>query len=194
MLTAYIDFKSAASYLALAPTLALAAETGTTIQWLPFSSRPFKIPAEKPEETVGDRHRRVRAIAQRDTHLHYAKAHGIAMHFRESAHGADAALAALAAVVTNSDNDPLPFITAAFAAYWEAQKNLDDPIIVQELLDTAGLVVAETDRTQEALDRLRDTALEQGIFETPTYVIDEQRFLGREHLPWLRALIADYQR
>jgi 2-hydroxychromene-2-carboxylate isomerase len=179
--------------LALAPTLALAAETDTTINWQPFSSRSFKIPAEKPDEAVGDRHRRVRAIAQRETHLHYAKAQGLAMHFGETMHGANVALAALAAIVTDTDNDPLPFIKAAFSAYWVEQKDLDDPAIVQELLAAAGLTVAEVECTQESLDLLRDTALEQGIFETPTYVIDEQRFLGREHLPWLRTLIKDHQ-
>lgn len=193
MLTVYIDFKSAASYLALAPTLALATETDTIIHWLPFSSRPFKIPAEKPEETVGDRHRRVRAIAQRDTHLHYAKAQDVAMHFGETLHGADAALAALAAIVANTDNDPVSFIKAAFQAYWVEQKNLNDPAIVQELLEATRLTIAEAARTQEALDFLRESALERGIFETPTYVIDEQRFLGREHLPWLRTLIKDHQ-
>ena len=70
MLTIYVDFKCPASCLALDPVLALTAETGIDARWLPFSTRPFTIPAEKPDETVGERHRRVRAIARRDVHLH----------------------------------------------------------------------------------------------------------------------------
>ena len=185
MLSVFIDFKSPASFLALEPTLALAGETGVHIKWLPFSVRPFSIPEEKADETVGERHRRVRAIAQRDTHLHYAKVQGRKMHFSQTPAGSEAALAALA----DLDGDPVPFIRAAFAAYWTEQADLGDEAVVAALLSSVQTSLPDPQSAGEKLVSIRSEAEESGVFESPSYVIADQLFVGREHLPWIRSLI-----
>lgn len=185
MLTVTIDFKSPASYLALEPTLDLARETGIQIDWLPFATRPFSIAAEKTGETVGERHRRVRALSQRDTWLHYAAVQGRDMHFAETPAGSDAALAALAGI----DGDPVPFIRAAFAAYWTEQADLDDEMIVAALLSSVQRPVPDSQSAHAKLLSIRAGAEESGIFESPSYIIADQLFVGREHLPWIRCLI-----
>jgi len=185
MLTIYIDFKSAASYLALKPTLAMIEETGVEARWLPFSSRLFKIPDENADENVGERHRRVRAIAQRDAHLHYAAVQKIDLQFSNSPESSDAALAALA--VLNSD--PVPFVLAAFQAYWSSQADLDDQATVSQLLNNCGHEISNWPDAMAALQMIRENADEQKIFETPTFLIDGQIFVGREHLPWIRSII-----
>ena len=185
MLTVTIDFKSPASYLALGPTLALARETGVQIEWLPFSTRPFLIPEEKAEETVGERHRRVRAISQRDSWLHYAAVQGREMHFSEKPAGSEAALAALASI----DGDPVPFIRAAFAAYWTERADLDDETAVAALLSSLQIPVPDPQSARAKLLSVRAQAEERGIFESPSYLIADQLFVGREHLPWIRSLI-----
>lgn len=189
MLTVYIDFKSAASYLALKPVLELIEQTGIEARWLPFSSRPFRIPDEKAEEDVGERHRRVRAISQRDAHLHYAALQEIELRFSNNPKGSEAALAALAVL----DSDPVSFIRSAFKAYWDDQKDLDDQNTVTGLLQDCGLEHPNWPDTVEALQSIREKAEEQKVFETPTFLIDGQIFLGREHMPWIRSLIADDQ-
>tara|TARA_R110001606_G_scaffold56342_1_gene136551 strand:- start:30 stop:605 length:576 start_codon:yes stop_codon:yes gene_type:complete len=186
MLTVFIDFKSPASFLALEPTSALAQETGVQIDWLPFSVRPFSVPEEQAEETVGERHRRVRAIAQRDTHLHYARVQGRDMHFSNTPAGSDAALAAMAGI----DGDPVPFIRAAFAAYWTEQANLDDEAVVASLLSSLAMAPPDWEAAREKLVSIRAMAEQSGIFESPSYVIADQLFVGREHLPWIGSLIA----
>ncbi|WP_339825303.1 hypothetical protein [uncultured Parasphingorhabdus sp.] len=185
MLTVTIDFKSPASCLALEPTLDLARETGVQIEWLPFSVRPFLIPEEKSEETVGERHRRVRALSQRDTWLHYAAVQDRDMHFEETPAGSDAALAALATI----EGDPVPFIRAAFAAYWNEQADLDDEMVVAALLTSVQKPVPDPQLASEKLLSIRTRAEEDGIFESPSYIIADQLFVGREHLPWIRSLI-----
>ncbi len=189
MLMVYIDFKSAASYLALEPTLELARETGITIDWRPFSVRPFVVPAEQDEETVGERHRRVRAAAQRDVHLHYAAVQGRDMHFADTPAGSDAALAALAVI----EGDPVPFIRAAFTAYWTEQADLADEAVAEALLQSVGIDRPDWDAARAKLVSIRDQAEESRIFETPSYLIADQLFLGREHLPWIRSLVAAEQ-
>ncbi len=185
MLTVFIDFKSPASFLALEPTLALVRETGVPVDWLPFSVRPFSIPEEQPDETVGERHRRVRAIARRDTHLHYAAIQGREMHFAKAPADSDAALAALAGL----DDDPVPFLRAAFDAYWTDQADLNDEAVVAGLFSSLNLALPDMQSAREKLDSIRSTAEESGIFESPSYVIADQLFVGREHLPWIGSLI-----
>jgi len=185
MLTIYIDFKSAASYLALRPTLAMIEKTGVEAKWLPFSSRPFSIADEKPNETAGERHRRVRAISQRDTHLHYANAQGLNMQFAHQPAGSDAALEALTAL----QGIPVPFIQAAFAAYWSDQADLNDQSVVSEILQDCGYGDLEWKGAEDKLQTIREDAEERKVFETPTYIIKGQIFLGREHLPWIRSII-----
>lgn len=186
MLNIHIDFKSPASYLALGPTLALIEKTGINANWLPFSSRPFKIPAEQADETVGDRHRRVRAIAQRDGHLHYAEIQELDLKFSDDVKGSDAALAALAVL----EGDPFSFIQAAFKAYWSDKADLNDEAIVAQILDDCGHHQPDWQIASETLQSIREKGEELKVFETPTYLIDGQIFLGREHLPWIRSIIA----
>jgi len=185
MLTVFIDFKSPASFLALEPTLTLVRETGVQIDWLPFAVRPFLIPEEQVNESVGERHRRVRAIAQRDTHLHYAAVQGREMHFSKTPAGSDTALAAMAGI----DGDPVPFIRAAFDAYWRDQADLDDETVVTDLLSSLNLPLLDMQSAREKLDSSRAIAEDSGIFESPSYVIADQLFIGREHLPWIGSLI-----
>ncbi|AMO70774.1 DsbA family protein [Sphingorhabdus sp. M41] len=185
MLSIFIDFKSPGSFLALEPTLALASKTGVQIEWLPFSVRPFSIPEEQADETVGERHRRVRAIAQRDMHLHYAAVQGRTMRFAVTAAGSETALAALA----DMDGDPVPFLRAAFDAYWTEQADLDDEAVVASLLSSLGLAPPDMVSAREKLLSIRAKAEESGIFESPSYVIADQLFVGREHLPWIGSLI-----
>tara|TARA_R110000824_G_scaffold209_24_gene1172 strand:+ start:18515 stop:19090 length:576 start_codon:yes stop_codon:yes gene_type:complete len=186
MLTVFIDFKSPASCLALEPTLALARKTGVHIDWLPFSVRPFSIPEEQAGEAVGERHRRVRAIAQRDTLLHYAAVQGRKMHFAKTPAESETALAAMAGI----DTDPVPFIRAAFAAYWTEQADLDDETVVAALFSSLNMPLPDMQSAREKLISIRARAEESGIFESPSYVIADQLFVGREHLPWIGSLIA----
>tara|TARA_R100001244_G_scaffold86820_1_gene66239 strand:- start:15152 stop:15727 length:576 start_codon:yes stop_codon:yes gene_type:complete len=185
MLTVAIDFKSPASCLALEPTLELARQTGVQIDWLPYPVRPFSVPEERAAETVGERHRRVRAVARRDTHLHYAAVQGRPMHFAKTPAGSETALAVLAGM----NGDPVPFLRAAFAAYWTEQADLDDEAVVTALLSSLQMPLPDlaSARIKLASDRAR--ADEYGIFDSPSYVIADQLFVGREHLPWIASLI-----
>lgn len=185
MLTVAIDFKSPASYLAFEPTVDLARETGVAIEWLPFSARPFSVPEEQADETVGDRHRRVRAVAQRDTYRHYAAVQGREMLFSQTPNRSEYALAAM----TGIEGDPAPYIRAAFAAYWTEQADLDEEAVVAELLSSVEINLPNADSAEAKLASIRVKAESLGIFEAPSYVIADQLFVGREHLPWIRSLI-----
>lgn len=191
MLTVYIDFKSPAAYLALAPTLALSGRTGAALTWRPFRTTERALPNTTGTETastesVAQSHRRVRAQSRRDTHIKYAAHQGIDLNFPDIPGETDLALGALATL----SGDPLPFITAAFAAYWQGHANLDDPATVTALLAGQNADTSQTPqdlrRTQVAAQVDADAA---GIVDAPAYLIKDQLFIGREHLPWVAELI-----
>lgn len=186
MLIVYVDFKSAASYLALKPTLALAEGLGIDIDWKPFRTAEREAPPAAPGETVGQRHRRVRIETQRKTAIKYAAHQGIDLRFPDDPGSTDLALAALSVIET----DPLPFLRAGFDAYWQDKANLDDFATVQNLIDQTGSQLNAT--LSEARDRfesVQERAETEGIVGAPAFLIADQIFIGREHLPWIEELL-----
>jgi 2-hydroxychromene-2-carboxylate isomerase len=187
MMRVYIDFKSPAALLALKPTLALSQKLGQTFEYLPFRTSQLMIPAQKVDETKGETHRRVRALARRDTHLKYAAIQGTEMKFQDEPGNSDLALAALLFAKVS----PITFMEAAFNACWSAAKDLNDPDVVAALLSASGHEASEFDAEKSLgdLQKVHQDAEDNGIIDTPAFVIDVQTFIGREHLPWIETLL-----
>ncbi|MFN3211485.1 MAG: DsbA family protein [Henriciella sp.] len=185
MLTVYLDFKSPGAYLAMAPTLALAQRRSLEVNWKPFRVVERDVPKLGKEETVGESHRRVRAESQRQLAIKYAAHQGIDLKFPETPGVTDLALGALSAI----EGDPLPYIEEAFEAYWEAHANLDDPSVLQSILDQSGTsLTIDLEDVRALLETAQEQAEESGIVGAPAYVIADQIFVGREHLPWIEEL------
>ena len=87
------------------------------------------------------------------------------------------------------NGDPIPFIRAAFKAYWADQADLEDQAVVAQIFDDCGCEQPDWPDAFEKLAIIRGEGEEQKVFETPTYLIDSQIFLGREHLPWIKSII-----
>ncbi len=187
MLTVYVDFKSPAAYLAVEPTLVLAAKHGVDVIWRPFETTARDIPIMSGKETVGESHRRVRAESQRAIHEKYAALRGLSLKFPEKPGNTTSALGALATLGT----DQTAFVKAAFHAYWQDQADLDEfdvvrGILAQQGMTTDGLTV---DKLRAAQAEAQAQAEEAGIVDAPGYIIDDQIFVGREHLPWIEEII-----
>ncbi|MEO0548434.1 MAG: DsbA family protein [Pseudomonadota bacterium] len=187
MLTVYVDFKSPASYLALQPTLALIARYGVETTWRPFQTVERDVPAVKAVEEVGERHRRVRAQSERQTHERYAEVQGIELQFRSPPTPTDLALGALAMLKEAQG----PFMQRAFEAYWSTDADLNDLDCVHALLTA---VDAATDQVSEhalrnALQVSQLKAEDKGVVDAPAYVIADQIFIGRQHLPWIEEIL-----
>jgi len=188
MLTLYIDFKSADAYLALKPTLALADRHGLAIDWRPFKTIQREVPQRGDNETVGESHRRVRAASERAVAIKYAAHQGIDLRYPVPHGVTDLALGVLACL----EGDKLPFIQAAFEAYWTQQADLDNPETVSDLIAKTGASLArELASAREAMTTAQEAAEEVGIVGTPAYVCAEQVFVGREHLPWIEELVLE---
>ena len=185
MLTIYLGFKSPAAYLAMKPTLALIERLELETVWKPFRTVERDVPKLGKEETVGESHRRVRAASQRALAIKYAKHQGIDLRFPERLGASDLALG----VLTVIEGDPLPFIQAAFEAYWQDHADLENSEVVKDLLQsTETKLSTDLAGARDVLEKSQEEAEEAGIVGAPAYVIEDQIFVGREHLPWIEEI------
>lgn len=187
MLSVFIDFKSPASFLAIKPLLSVAGRHDIALEWKPFRTFERDVPDITNDASVAQSHRRVRAASRRAIHQQYAGHQGIDLQFPKSAGNTDLALGALAAI----GEDPLPFIQAAFDAYWSDHADLNDQEIVGALLaETIGVNLAQDEQNlRDILCNAQSEAEERGVVEAPAMIIQDQLFIGREHLPWIEEII-----
>lgn len=181
----HIDFKSAAAYLAIAPTLAMAKRLNINIQWRPLQTNIKPTPEVMPNETKGATHRRVRALARQKTHQMYADLLKVEMQFPSEPGCTDLALAALLQV----PHPATDYVTAAFHAYWTQQADLNSEATVTSLLKASHLEVPDFNKALKALAKAQAEAVQAGITDAPAYVLEGHVFIGREHLPWIEALL-----
>lgn len=187
MLELYIDFKCPASYLALKPSLDLAAKRGADIHFKAFNSKQISIPVHKDKESKSETHIRVRAEQNQNIHEHYAKLQGLELSFPEEPGETLPALVLLA----NWHGDPLPFIHEAFAAYWQKGEDLSSFETVQIIASKAGKQLTKKD-LQSYCASFKEEMLNQEngpVFTTPTYLVADQVFVGRENLPWIAEIL-----
>ncbi|MGK0221491.1 MAG: 2-hydroxychromene-2-carboxylate isomerase [Limisphaerales bacterium] len=181
----YIDFKSPQAYLALKPTLALATKLGLVIEWCGFNAPQSVLIEQSANEDKGAVHRRVRAHARRAMHLHYAKIQAVPMRFPDRVTKTDAALNVLEALPRT---ERTAFVQRAFNAYWVESLDLNDLSVISSMLEEIGQDVAN----QEMLELWEGNEVAQsvdGVVDVPAYVVQDQLFIGREHLPWIEELL-----
>lgn len=186
MLTVFIDFNSPASYLAIEPTLQLVKRLGIELRWKPFRTTLQPIPKEVPNESQGQSHRRVRALARQQTHIHYAKLQGIELKFPFAPSRTDLALGVLAQCSKNPEN----FIRKAFYVYWHNHFDLNDADTVREIIEQCENIgdinIPQALHSLESAQKFAENAC---IIDAPAYMIGEQLFIGREHLPWIEEIL-----
>ena len=177
------DFTSTASLLAFKPACALADELGVVIGWLPFSAQTQARPRPTQNETVSQRHLRVRAeYVARDT-ARYAKAQGIEL--SRDAEGVDSTLARAGCLWANRHGVGRAYVERVLLPFWAARIDIENPQTIARALAEAGAPgfdgpdASELAQHQAALE-------ERGVFNVPTFLVEEQPFIGRQHLPMIR--------
>ena len=201
-LVAYIDFKSPQARLALGPTLAIAEETGAALDWRPFHLKPRPRRNELDPASRGARHRQARADYRRWELDFYAGAQGIEWVYPEAELDSFAANAGLAwmrrqdAGLSQCD----AYVRHVLAEVWAGRMAPDDREAVEAAIVSAGGGSAGfgdfLDRQAGAeLARAADEARALGANDVPTYVIGDELYIGRAHLPvirwWLGGQVGD---
>jgi 2-hydroxychromene-2-carboxylate isomerase len=195
-LSVAIDFKSPSAYLAVGPICALAEELGVDIDWQPFLVSPWKdhnLGAAANDR--GARHRRFRAdYGERDV-MRYAASSGLTI--RGMHRQTDSSLAAIGLLWTRQVSAPLvhEYIQRVFEGYGREELNIEDERVLSALLAQIGAPAAEfasfaRGEGRAELDRVQSEFSKAGVFEVPTFLLDGEIYVGRQHLPLIRELLA----
>ena len=124
---------------------------------------------------------------------------GVAMHFPSAHHPLKSVHAMRLCCVLEHDQPSLQrFAAAAFEAYFNHQRNLDDLAVLAAVAEECGLNGAElaaAAQAQPAKDRLRantDEAIARGAFGSPSLFVGDHLYFGNDQLPLLRQRVAGW--
>lgn len=188
-----IDFNSPQAYLAIGPTCALADELGITIDWQPLVVAPSKKSAADSGQDRGARHRRFRAdYLERDI-VRYAADRGLSIGERLN-RSKDSTFAAIGLLWAKRQGPLLArsYVERVFNRYWQEDLDIEDERSIRTLLaeihaPASGFDAYAREEGRAELARIRSELRDAGVFEVPTYLVEGDTFLGRQHLPLVRS-------
>ena len=189
-----IDFKSPNAYLALQPTFELIDSLGLEVEWLPFDAPALKPYAQAgPDAPRGARHRWVRAQYWARDIERYAERQGLTI--KDVFLNPDTSLAGIGLLwLKKQEPDAIrPYLRDCFAGLWSGTLDLENEDALAAVIQAAhgGPGFAEFAKAEgrREWDSLRARLVAAGIFDVPTYVIGNELYLGRQHLPMVRKLL-----
>jgi 2-hydroxychromene-2-carboxylate isomerase len=157
---------------------------------------PSKIAAAlTSEDDRGARHRRFRADYLELDIVRYAADRGLALgglHRRK-----DSTLAAIGLLWAQGQGPSLArsYVERVFQRYWQEGLDLEDERSIRALLTEIGAPVSGFEAFAEGdgrtdLARIQSELRARGVFEVPTYLLNDDIFLGRQHLPLVRSRLS----
>jgi 2-hydroxychromene-2-carboxylate isomerase len=200
-LTVYIDFKSPYAYLAIEPARQLARELVIAIDWRPFV---LDIPSYLGSAKL-DKSGKVAAASRSEDQWsgvkyayydcrRYANLRGMTV--RGTVKIWDTNLAAVGMLWAKRQGDEIlqRYIDGIYVPFWKRALDVESIDVIEQVLAEAGARVAgfKTFAAGEGAQRnqeIQESAFDQGIFGVPTYVLGEDKYFGREHLPRIRWLL-----
>lgn len=184
-----IDFKSPASYLAIAPARALESRLGRPFQWLPLDVPALPFHPKARDEDRGARHRRLRAEYLANDLRRYAASRGLEL--GDPYRKPDTTHAALGLVWLGRRAPALAgdFVTRAFDRIWRDNAPADLAFVEQSLGgEAAGFRAWAAGEGPKELAALREELGPVAMWSTPTFLVAGDAFIGRAHLPMVEWL------
>ena len=202
-LTVYIDFKSPYAYLAIAPTRLLARELNIAVNWLPFVLDIPSYLGSAQLDQAGKVAEQVRTQAQWSGVKYayydcrrYANLRSLTV--RGTVKIWDSKLASIGMLWAREQGDDVlqNYIDGIYLPFWRRELDIESLAQVRRVLAESGAMVTGFDqfannRGAEQNRLLQETSFGRGIFGVPTYVVGDEIYFGREHLPRIRWQLQD---
>jgi 2-hydroxychromene-2-carboxylate isomerase len=190
-----LDLRHPLAYLALRPAIDFGREQDIEVDWLPLVVPTLNPPsAPGPDDDRGVRHRRYRAQAIAREIETYAAVQGVVI--REPYRDGDAGAANLGWLwVRERLPAALPgFLTRLFRGYWTLALDAGSRKQVAEHVDAVGAdgaaFLAWCDgEGAAAADDVAARLRALGLFQVPAFVVEDEVFYGRQHLPMIRWIL-----
>lgn len=192
-LTVAVDFGQPQSHLAVEPTLELARELGVRVDWQPFLVAPLARPAvAEPGEARGAAHLRLRARYVEDDLRRYAADRGVCLgdvyRSEDSSVAARGLLFLQSGALDEMELDVVDvYVQRVFESYGNETLHLGDTEAIRSLLHDMGTGAGfDPEAWSGELDRAQSRLRDAGVIGAPTYLVGDELFLGRQHLPMIR--------
>jgi 2-hydroxychromene-2-carboxylate isomerase len=196
-LTVVLDLRLPHAYLGLHPALRFARERGLAIDWLPLSASTLKPPSGPPadREDRSIRHRRFRSEALAREIEVSAECQGLEI--REFYRAGESTAYNLGWLWLREYHLEylVDFLSEGFRAYWRVDLDPTSESEIAALIDgldpslDANFFLAWCrDKGPEMLKRMARDLSSRGVFSAPSYLVGDEIFLGRQHLPLINWL------
>jgi 2-hydroxychromene-2-carboxylate isomerase len=193
----YFDYACPWAYIANCRVEAYFGALGAEIEFLPIVLADAKEPTAGKGAKSGERKLRYYGADLR----RWAELVGAEFSQEGPAKRPDTRLLLRAALVAQDVGRFREFHYPAFRARWAEARCVDDPSVVRELLEEAGLKGREalerasSDTTDQRLEEQTRLAVDRGVFGVPTLLIEDQIFWGNDRFElaayYVRKLVAE---
>ena len=182
------DFGSPNAYLSHKVLPQMVARTGVAVDYVPvLLGGLFKLANNRsPAEAFAGIPNK-RAYEALETRR-FVAAHGLTAYRFNSFFPVNTLLLMRGAVAAQRLGCFAPYVDAAYAAMWEQSLDMADPLVVAQVLDTAGLpadaILAATQDAGVKQQLLANTeaAFARGAFGSPTFFVGDEIFFGKDRL------------
>ena len=193
MIELVLDYVSVNAYLAIKPAISLANDLDVELKLTPLrtqSELDFHF-EPKPNETVGERHRRTRAAYTRMDAKRYADVQHLP--FEIDGKDVDSTMALKGQLQANDSGIGCKYALEIFRMHWSGNGRLDAADDVEGVLSGLACDGFNEKEFDQRLNDVRSDAMERGIFAVPMFVVEGEKYLGRQHLPMIKWQLSGYQ-
>jgi len=187
-ITVYFSLLSPWAYIGHAELLGLVAKHGLHVVWRPVAlGQVFPESGGLPLSKRHPSRQRYRIVELQ----RWREKRGLDFHLHPQFWPFDPSLAdRVVCAMTEAGADAAKFIAAAFAGIFEQQRNLADPTTIAAILDECGAGAHWLERGQSGAaeveyQRNLALALGEGVFGSPSYLLDGEVFWGQDRLDLL---------
>lgn len=204
-LIVYLDVKSPYAYLAKDPTRTLTAEFGISIDWRPLTLNiPSFLGSAKADDSgkVVESNRSPRQwqsvrYAYMDT-KRYARRRDILLYGPRKIWDTSIVHTSWLYVQERFPDQFDGYIDDVFEKFWKRELDVESidtlmDVMYRNGIDSSGFPKYASDEGKARHDDLQRQLHPVGIFGVPTYVVEEEIFFGREHLPMVKWIVAGRQ-
>ena len=195
MIELVFDFVSINAYLALNPAKRLADEMNVELRLTPLRTTSelhfIATSVSHEDEPLSERHRRVRGQYTRSDALRYAKVQDLDIMIDGA--DCDSTLALRGQLIANAHDCGFEYAKKTFRSYWRGEHRLDSEDDVCQLLAQCAVEGADLSDSRWDLDKIKADMDAREVSMVPTFCVDGERYMGRQHLPMIKWQLSNFE-
>ncbi len=190
----YTDYKSPYAYLANEGAYALEQDFDVELLWRPYT---LDIPSYLGAVDTRDDHQWRRVKYSYMDCRRMANERGMTVRGPKKIFNSK--IASIGMLFAQKENVFRAYNDMVFDRFWRRELDIEDPEVVQSVLDGAGANTSDWQsylegKGREDHDRIRNDAEEGGVFGVPMFVVDGELFWGGDRIPILRRRLAQLEK